>query len=183
MSIIPTQHGVTYGKGTLYNSPIKLIPPPEGIEFGRFCAIGPNLKIIGTNHDYNFPAVQYTFYKNYFQQEHPIDRDSPVFSRGKITIGHDVWIGDDVTILSGVTVGHGVCIGAGSIVTRDLEPYTVCAGVRCRKIKNRYKEDVVKLLLDIQWWNWSDDTIKANKQFFNMNLNNHTAEEIKAAIV
>lgn len=46
---------VISGKGTLYNGPIKISPPIEGIEFGKYCAIAPNLKIIGTNHDYNFP--------------------------------------------------------------------------------------------------------------------------------
>lgn len=52
--------------GTLYNQPIKIVPPPYGVEFGKYCAIAPNLKIIGTNHDYSFPAVQNTFYNEMF---------------------------------------------------------------------------------------------------------------------
>ena len=183
MSILPTQSGISVGKGTLYNGPMKLISPPGGIQIGAFCAIGPNLKIIGTNHDWNFPAIQYTFYKTYFQQDHPIDSTSTAYSKGKIVIGNDVWIGDDVIILSGVTIGDGVCIGAGSIVSRDLEPYTICVGSPCKAVKQRYKEDVIHYLMELKWWDWSDETIKANKAFFNLNLNNYSLDEIKARLV
>ena len=53
-----------------------------------------------------------------------------------ITIGNDVWIGAGVIILSGVTVGECSIIGAGAVVTKDVEPYTVVAGVPARKIKD-----------------------------------------------
>ena len=52
-----------------YNKPIKLIPSKNGIEFGKFCAIGPNLKIIGINHDDHYPVVQTIFYKKYFREK------------------------------------------------------------------------------------------------------------------
>jgi acetyltransferase-like isoleucine patch superfamily enzyme len=183
MASIPSQEGVSVGKGTLCNYPIKLIPPPEGIRFGKFCALGPNLKIIGTNHDYNFMSIQYTFYNTYFRQAHPIDAAAHTFSKGPVTIGNDVWIGEDVTILSGVTIGDGVCIGAGSIVTRNLEPYSICIGTPCKKSKMRYKEDVVDFLLKLKWWDWEDDKIRANKTLFNMNLNTCSLVDIGAAIV
>lgn len=53
-----------------------------------------------------------------------------------ITIGNDVWIGAGVIILSGVTVGECSIIGAGAVVTKDVEPYTVVAGVPAKKIKD-----------------------------------------------
>ena len=56
-------NGVISGKGTLYNGKITLIPGPYGIEFGKYCAIGPGLTVMNINHDYNYPAVQYTFHK------------------------------------------------------------------------------------------------------------------------
>jgi len=183
MSAIPPQAGVVSGKGTLYNPPLQLIPPPGGIRFGKFCAIAPNLKIIGTNHDYNFPSIQYTFYKTYFNQAHPVDTTSSAFSKGPVVIGNDVWIGEDVILLSGVTIGDGACIGAGSIVTRDVEPYAICAGTPCRKIKSRYSEDVIELLVNMKWWDWDDEVLRANKVFFNTNLNRHTVAEIKALLI
>lgn len=53
-----------------------------------------------------------------------------------IIIGNDVWIGAGVIILSGVTVGECSIIGAGAVVTKDVEPYTVVAGVPAKKIKD-----------------------------------------------
>ena len=165
-------NNVYAGEGTLYNSPIKIISPYEGVEFGKYCAIGPNLKIIGTNHDYNFPAVQYTFYSEMFNIPHPVDYTTNTTSKGKISIGNDVWIGEDVIILSGVTIGDGCCIGARSVVTKSLPPYTICVGQPCKPIKYRYNNDIILFLLKIKWWDWSTEKIKKNIKFFTTNLNN-----------
>ncbi len=164
---------VSPGEGTLYNKPIKIIPPPDGIEIGKYCAIGPNLKIIGINHDYNFPAIQNTFYNEMFNTNHPIANNNTfsTFSKGKIIIGNDVWIGEDVFILSGVKIGDGCCIGARSVVTKDLPSYTICVGQPCKPVKYRYNKEVINFLSKIQWWNWDKDKIKKNKKFFMTNLN------------
>lgn len=53
-----------------------------------------------------------------------------------IIIGNDVWIGAGVIILSGVTIGECSVIGAGAVVTKNVEPFTVVAGVPARKIKD-----------------------------------------------
>jgi len=183
MSIININN-VFSGKGTLYNGTISIIPPPEGVYFGNFCAIGPNLKIIGINHDYDYPALQYTFYKKYFNQFHPgRQKITKKYSKGKIVIGNDVWFGDDVTILSGGEIGDGCIIGASSIVTKKLEPYTICVGNPCKEIKKRYNDDIINFLLKCKWWNWDDNKIKNNQKFFNTNLNDHDVDYIKNIIV
>lgn len=62
-----------------------------------------------------------------------------------IIIEGDNWIGMDVIILKGVTIGRGTVIGAGSVVTRNLPSYSICAGVPCRVIKARFtKEQIVE---------------------------------------
>lgn len=164
-------NNVISGEGTLYNNPIKIVPPQQGVEFGKYCAIGPNLKILGINHDYNYPAVQNTFYKEMFNIEHPIESNSDVYSKGKISIGNDVWIGEDVFILSGVTIGDGCCIGSRSVVTKDLPPYSICVGQPCKPVKNRYNKEIIDFLLKIQWWDWDKKRIELNKRFFMTNLN------------
>ena len=55
---------------------------------------------------------------------------------GGVKIKDDVWIGAGVIILSGITIGECSVIGAGAVVTKDVEPYTVVAGVPARKIKD-----------------------------------------------
>lgn len=58
-----------------------------------------------------------------------------------IIIEDDVWIGANAIILSGVTIGEGAIIGAGSVVTKNVEPYTIFAGNPAKKIKMRFTED------------------------------------------
>lgn len=61
-----------------------------------------------------------------------------------ITIGSNCWFGSNVTVCGGVTIGEGCVIGAGSVVTRDIPPYTFAAGVPCRPIRAITAQDSVK---------------------------------------
>ena len=103
-------------------------------------------------------------------------------TKGDVLIGNDVWIGEDVFILSGVTIGDGCCIGAKSIVTKSLPPYTICVGSPCKPIKKRFPDDIINLLLKIQWWNWDKSKIKSNSKFFHTNLNNTNVNTIQKII-
>lgn len=58
-----------------------------------------------------------------------------------IEIGDDVWIGYGATVLSGVKIGSGSIIAAGSIVTKDVDPYSIYAGSPARKITDRFESD------------------------------------------
>lgn len=73
--------------------------------------------------------------------------------RSRITIGNDVWIGQDAMILGGVTIGDGAIVGAGSLVTRDVAPYTIVAGNPASVIRTRYTDEQIKKLLRLKWWN------------------------------
>lgn len=70
---------------------------------------------------------------------HPIEpdkRNSGVEWAEPVRIGNSVWIGGNVTILPGVTIGDCSVVGAGSVVTKDVAPYTVVAGNPAKFIKN-----------------------------------------------
>lgn len=152
---------------------------------GKFCAIANNFRVITLNHDYNYTAVQGKFYDIYFNSKHPGEiNKTPNRERtkGDVIIGNDVWIGEDVFILSGVKIGDGCCIGARSVVTRDLPPYSICVGQPCKKVKNRYNDDIIEFLLELKWWDWDDNKIKKNKSFFITNLNNISLNELKTII-
>lgn len=58
-----------------------------------------------------------------------------LYSKGPVVIKDNVWIGDKVTILSGLTIGEGAVIAANAVVTKDVEPYAVYAGIPAKKIK------------------------------------------------
>lgn len=76
-------------------------------------------------------------------RNHRHDRtDIPMMDQGfeeerPVFVGNDVWLGDRVIILPGVHIGDGCIIGAGSVVTRDIPPYSVAAGIPAKVIKDR----------------------------------------------
>ncbi len=77
--------------------------------------------------------------------DHRMDRiDLPIKDQGIVTapvrIGADVWLGRGVTVLRGVDIGRGSVIGAHAVVTRDVPPYSVAAGVPARVIRSRRPE-------------------------------------------
>lgn len=93
------------------------------IHIGRFFMSGPNVCIMAGNHGMEVNGIPMV-YQN-------------AKSKG-IRIGDDVWLGCNTTILDGVNIGDGSIIGAGSVVLRDVEPYTVYAGSPAKKIRERH---------------------------------------------
>ena len=72
---------------------------------------------------------------------HEIDPGKPIAEQGwikqPVSIGKDCWIGMGATIVPGVTIADGVIVGAGSVVVKDLPPYTLAVGNPCTVIRNR----------------------------------------------
>lgn len=111
------------------------------IRIGDYSGIGINARIqgplsIGDNVMMGPDVIIYT--KNH----ESIRTDIPMTKQGvtepkKVIIEDDVWIGARVIILPGVTIGKGSIIAAGSVVTRDVEPFTIVGGVPAKKIKSR----------------------------------------------
>lgn len=64
--------------------------------------------------------------------------------------------------MSGVTIGDGAIIGTRAVVTKDVAPYTIVGGIPANVIRKRYTDEIISLLLDIKWWNWSYEKIKEN---------------------
>ena len=117
--------------------------------------------------------------------KHPIDAvsTSPVFHSGRnilrknfayfpeeknigVIIDNDVWIGESVFIKDGVHIGTGAIVGAHSVVTKDVPPYAIVAGVPAKVLRMRFGNDIIQKLLDSKWWEWSDEKIQENVNFF-----------------
>ena len=86
--------------------------------------------------------------------------------RNFVILGNDVTIGANVIILPGVKIGDGAIVGAGAVVTRDVPPYAIAAGVPAKILKYRYSQEQIKKLLKIAWWNWSEEKIVENMDYF-----------------
>ena len=91
--------------------------------------------------------------------------DGHPLTRGNVTIGNDVWLADNVTIMSGVTIGDGAIIANNSHVVKDVPAYSITGGNPARHIKYRFTEEQIASLLEIQWWNWEIEKIKAAKEY------------------
>ena len=87
-------------------------------------------------------------------------------SKGPIIVGNDVWIGFRSIILSGVTIGDGAVIYAGSVVTKDIPPYAIVAGVPAKIIRYRFDAKTIERLARVAWWDWPDEVIKSRLDDF-----------------
>ena len=150
---------IGYGSYIRKNSIVKFT------NIGKYCSISWNVSIGGTNHDYAC-ASTYTAYwwKRVFDVTILAKDITPV------KIGNDVWIGSGANILSGNKVGDGAVIGAGSIVTKDVEPYTIVAGVPAKPIKKRFEDKIIESLLMIRWWDWPPEYIKKHASLLHNKL-------------
>ena len=95
-----------------------------------------------------------------------IDEDINVGREKRSYIGNDVWIGANSIIKGGLKIADGAIIGAGAVVTKDVEPYTIVAGVPARVIGRRFDEEIIQKLLKIKWWNWSNEKLWKNIDSF-----------------
>ncbi|WP_085902638.1 chloramphenicol acetyltransferase [Kiloniella majae] len=80
-------------------------------------------------------------------------RSSPVH------VDHDVWIGHGAIVKGGVRIGTGSVIGSGAVVTKDVTPYSIVAGVPAVEIRSRFEKPIQKALLRIKWWDWGHDLL------------------------
>ena len=70
-----------------------------------------------------------------------------------------MWIGAFSTIFDGVEIGNGSIIGAGSVIRKNVDPYTIVVGNPQIVLKARFAEDKIKILEDSKWWELEDDQI------------------------
>jgi acetyltransferase-like isoleucine patch superfamily enzyme len=142
-----------------YGSP-KVLSWGEGatLEIGAFCSIAKGVKIfLGGEHRTDW-ITTYPFgvvWKRNEIKGHPS-------TKGDVVIGNDVWLGEDCTILSGVKIGDGAVVGTGAIVVQDVPPYAIVFGNPARVMRYRFDKNTIESLLEIQWWNWSDEKITDN---------------------
>lgn len=128
-------------------------------EMGAYCAIGARTAINPFNHPLSWLAMhefQYhpkaydwvAEYKDFVRLERTPDMFE--FSR----IGNDVWMGHNVNVLAGVSVGDGAVIAAGAVVTKDVPPYAIVAGVPAKIRKFRFTDTIIERLLNVRWWDF-----------------------------
>lgn len=113
------------------------------LKIGSYCSIAPGaFFLLGGEHYTNtistFPFKHWDF---------GYERES--FSKGDIVVSDDVWIGMNAIICSGVKIGQGAIVAAGSVVAKNVEPYSIVGGNPAKHIKYRFSENLREKLLKI----------------------------------
>ncbi len=122
--IIREPHNVVIGYNCYFNHNTILHGGKKNakLTIGNYVQTGPNVAIYAYNHEFSnkhIPIIDQGYYES------------------DVNIEDDVWIGANSVVLSGVCIGKGAVIGAGSVVTKDIPPYSICAGTPAKVIKNR----------------------------------------------
>jgi len=160
--------GSSIGRGTYVGKDSLL----DNSKIGRFCSIASNVKIIAARHKTEkfvstHPAFYslrkqagFTFVKEQLYDEFKLIDDYYVI------IGNDVWIGTDAILIGGIKIGDGAIILAGSIVTKDVVPYSIVGGIPAKHIRYRFNDYTVDKLKSLKWWNWELVKIKEQQKIF-----------------
>ena len=141
------------------------------ISIGKYCQLGFDVALHATNHPISYMTTYIN--QNLFQGDL-----KQLKEENTITIGHDVWIGHGVIIVGNVTIGNGAILAAGSVITKDVAPYTIVAGVPAKEVRKRFSETIIQEIETLQWWDKSEQELEKIKPlFFKDFTNRHSIYE------
>lgn len=146
----------------------------EHLSIGNYCSIAENVYfILGGDHRYNTIST-YPFGKLM------VDGRTEAVTKGPIIVEDDVWIGFGTVVLSGVTIGRGSVIGAGSVVTKDVPPYSIVCGVPGKLVRYRHDQTTIDQLTKLDFRQLNALEIKEHIEELSTGLDGKTSEEIQA---
>jgi len=168
---------VTIGDYTYIGGRSEIRAVLSSITIGRYCSIGRDVKIFSAGQAHRFDGLStYPFYVI----DREVDRRHYNVESADTVIGNDVWIGSNATIQAGVTIGDGAVIGAASVVTRDVAPFAIVAGVPARQIGSRFDEQVAAAVADSQWWLLDHEHLKDRAgHLLHANTTLHDPEQLR----
>lgn len=122
---------------------------------GKFCCIACGTTFIMGPANHRIDSITtypFNVFGGAWSQNTPVHLSQLPY-KGDTVIGNDVWLGRECTIMPGIKIGDGVIIGAKSVVTKDVPAYHVVGGNPAKIIKKRFDDELIDLLLKVQWWN------------------------------
>jgi acetyltransferase-like isoleucine patch superfamily enzyme len=124
---------------------------------GAYCSFGARTSINPFNHPMDWLSInEFQYHPNSFDwvpeysQIKRLERTPDMYKQ--VSVGNDVWSGHNVNVMPGVNVGNGAILAAGSVVTKDVPPYAIVAGVPAKVIRYRFAEKTIERLLKARWW-------------------------------
>ena len=142
-------------------------------KIGKYCSIGPGVRIMGGEHPTRkFVSTYPAFYTinpvlNVSYASQKMFPENRFVSDGFfVEVGNDVWIGSDVLIRQGVKIADGTIVAAGAVVTENTEPYSIVGGVPAKLIKYRFDAEDISFLMNLQWWYKGGGWIEEYAKYF-----------------
>lgn len=130
------------------------------LRIGSFCSIARGVEfVVGGNHRGDWVST-YPFRVMWDMPEAFVDGHPR--PEADIEVGNDVWIGMQALILPGAKIGDGAIVGARAVVTGEVRPYAIVGGVPARELRRRFTDEQVERLLELRWWEWPEERIKAS---------------------
>ena len=123
---------------------------------GKFANIAAMTRIGPTDHPWRNASLHHFLYRSSYYWEDAED-DADFFAARKArrtVIGPDTWLGHGVIVKPDVTIGAGAIIASGAVVTKDVPPYMIMAGVPASPLRPRYTPGVADRMMALAWWDW-----------------------------
>lgn len=133
---------------------------------GKFCSVGGDCVIGMGTHTMDYLSTSPVFTMSNNATGYCWTNENLAEEYQRITIGNDVWIGQRVIVMGGINIGDGAVVGAGAVVTHDVPPYAVVAGVPAKIIRYRFDSATIADLQQLRWWDKSDKWLKDNISMF-----------------
>jgi acetyltransferase-like isoleucine patch superfamily enzyme len=139
---------------------------------GKFCSISNNVKIgLGTHPSSAYVSSSPYFYVDKKRKKFSFASEDCFDEFKKSVVGNDVWIGVNAVVMDGVQIGNGAVIAACAVVTRDVMPYEIVAGIPAKHLRYRFDNEEINFLEKIKWWEFSEEYLSKNwKSFSNIEL-------------
>lgn len=137
-------------------------------DVGTFSNIASFVRIGATDHPLDRASLHHFMYRSAsYWDDTPDDAEWFVKRRARrAVIGHDTWLGHNAQIKPEVTVGHGAVVASGAVVTKDVAPYMIVAGVPAVPVRARFEAAVAERLMALAWWGWDHAAIRASLDDF-----------------
>jgi phosphonate metabolism protein (transferase hexapeptide repeat family) len=135
---------------------------------GKHANIASAVRIGATDHPLDRASLHHFMYRSASYWD-DVEDDADWFAKRRArrtAIGHDTWIGHAAMVKPEVTVGHGAVVAAGAIVTKDVSPYTIVAGVPAVKVRDRQPPAIAERFIALAWWDWSHARLRETLQDF-----------------
>jgi phosphonate metabolism protein (transferase hexapeptide repeat family) len=130
-------------------------------DIGKFTAVASDVRLNALEHPIERVSQhKITYRPNEYFLNAKLDGEFRERRRGeRVQVGHDVWIGHGAVVMPGVKIGHGAVVAAGAVVTSDVEPYAIVAGVPARFLKSRFEPNISARIIALAWWDWEHDRL------------------------